>query len=95
MRSIRIGILGLIGVFVLSLGLAWTGEATTNIDAAKTVFETKCAGCHGLDKPRKLSLDEDAWRRIVGNMQAKKKSWISDQEAEQILSYLVEAHGPK
>jgi len=61
----------------------------------KTLFEAKCSGCHGLDRPAALKETKEKWAGIVKEMQAKKADWISDAEASKIVDYLAAQYGKK
>lgn len=54
------------------------------------VFRDRCAGCHPLERAY-LYLEtelEPHWPLLVKRMQVKAPEWISDAEAEQIVTYL-------
>jgi cytochrome c5 len=61
----------------------------------KTLFETKCSICHGLDRPTALKETKKKWASIVKEMQGKKADWISDADASKIVDYLAAEHGKK
>lgn len=61
----------------------------------KTLFETKCSVCHGLDRPAALRETKEKWASIVKDMQGKKADWISDAEASKIVDYLAAQYGKK
>ncbi len=61
----------------------------------KTLFETKCGVCHGLDRPTALKETKAKWASIVKEMQGKKADWISDADASKIVDYLAAEHGRK
>ncbi|MDH3647986.1 MAG: hypothetical protein OER80_14600 [Gammaproteobacteria bacterium] len=55
------------------------------------VFRGRCAGCHPLERTYlylETTLDP-AWPLLVKRMQLKAPEWISDEEAEQVVEYLV------
>lgn len=59
----------------------------------KTLFDAKCAVCHGLDRASIRHETRQKWERIVEEMQGKKSGWISDAEASKIVDYLAAEHG--
>jgi len=61
----------------------------------KTLFETKCAVCHGLDRAAIRHETKEKWVSIVKEMQGKKADWISDAEAAKIVEFLAAEHGKK
>ncbi len=61
----------------------------------KTLFETKCSICHGLDRTTSLTETKENWAGIVKDMQGKKAGWISDADASKIVDFLTAEHGKK
>jgi cytochrome c5 len=61
----------------------------------KTLFDTKCGVCHGLDRAAIRHETKEKWASIVKEMQGKKADWISDAEASKIVDYLAAEHGKK
>jgi cytochrome c5 len=61
----------------------------------KTLFDTKCSVCHGLDRPTARKETKEKWASIVKEMQGKKGDWISDAEAAKIVDYLATNYGKK
>ena len=61
----------------------------------KTLFDTKCGVCHGLDRAAIRHETKEKWASIVKEMQGKKADWISDTEAAKIVEFLVAEHGKK
>ena len=59
----------------------------------KTLFETKCSVCHGLDRATARKEKKEKWASIVKEMQGKKADWISDAEALKIVDSLSAEHG--
>jgi cytochrome c5 len=55
----------------------------------KTLFETKCSVCHGLDRVTARKETKEKWASIVKEMQGKKAGWISDAEALKIINSLA------
>jgi cytochrome c5 len=61
----------------------------------KTLFETKCSACHGIDRATARTETKEKWASLVKEMQGKKADWISDADASKIVDYLVLSHGKK
>jgi cytochrome c5 len=61
----------------------------------KTLFDTKCSVCHGLDRATARKETKEKWAEIVKTMQGKKADWISDADASKIVDYLALGHGKK
>jgi len=61
----------------------------------KTLFESKCSVCHGIDRATARKESKDKWASIVKSMQGKKADWISDAEASKIVEFLTLEHGKK
>ncbi len=58
----------------------------------RAFFETKCSYCHSLDRIFLIPFDEESRRHVVERMQNRAGSgWLSDADAERILSYLAKA----
>ena len=69
--------------------------ATAPAADGKTLFDTKCGACHGIDRATARSESKEKWASIVKEMQGKKADWISDAEATKIVDYLAADHGKK
>jgi len=61
----------------------------------KTLFDTKCGVCHGIDRATARTESKEKWASIVKDMQGKKADWISDAEASKIVDFLAAEHGKK
>jgi mono/diheme cytochrome c family protein len=61
----------------------------------KTLFDTKCSVCHGLDRATARKETKEKWASIVKEMQGKKADWISDADASKIVDYLSAEFGKK
>jgi len=61
----------------------------------KTLFDTKCGVCHGIDRATARKETKEKWASIVKDMQGKKADWISDADASKIVDYLAAEHGKK
>jgi mono/diheme cytochrome c family protein len=61
----------------------------------KTLFDTKCSVCHGLDRATARKESKEKWTSIVKEMQGKKADWISDADLSKIVDYLAADHGKK
>jgi cytochrome c5 len=61
----------------------------------KTLFDTKCSVCHGLDRSTARKETKEKWASILKEMQGKKADWISDADATKIVDYLAAEYGKK
>jgi len=61
----------------------------------KTLFDTKCGVCHGIDRATARKETKEKWASIVKEMQGKKADWISDSDLSKIVDYLAAEHGKK
>ena len=61
----------------------------------KTLFDTKCGVCHGIDRATARKETKEKWASIIKDMQGKKADWISDADASKIGDYLAAEHGKK
>ncbi len=102
-RSVVLGVVSAT-LLVFAIGCAKQEPPKTEAPAApaaapvadgKTLFETKCSVCHGLDRPAALKETKEKWAGIVKEMQGKKADWISDAEASKIVDYLAAQYGKK
>ena len=69
--------------------------AAAPVADGKTLFDTKCSVCHGIDRATARTETKEKWASIVKEMQGKKGDWISDAEAAKIVDYLAAEHGKK
>lgn len=70
--------------------LTCPGRAQTD---GKSLFETKCSVCHGLDRPKSVVKSRDEWDKTVMRMKAKPGASITDEEAKAIVDYLSTQYG--
>lgn len=61
----------------------------------KSIFESKCSVCHGIDRATARTETKEKWASIVKEMQGKKADWISDAEAAKVVEFLAAQHGKK
>ena len=61
----------------------------------KTLFDTKCGVCHGIDRATARKETKEKWASILKEMQGKKTDWISDADASKIVDFLALDHGKK
>ena len=57
--------------------------------AAKSTFDTKCAACHGTDRPLGKSKAAADWLATVQRMAGKKPGLLSDGEVAAVAAYLA------
>lgn len=62
---------------------------------AKALFEAKCSICHPTSRPLGKTKDRQGWTETVTRMQKGNGCPISDEEAKQIIDYLVAERGLK
>jgi cytochrome c5 len=62
--------------------------------AGKALFEAKCQSCHELGRPLGKTKDRSGWTATVKRMQQVNRAPINDQEADEIIDYLVKVRGP-
>jgi hypothetical protein len=55
----------------------------------KKVVERVCTDCHGTDEITSIKRTPDQWRRIVKDMLDRRDTKTSDEEAKQIIEYLI------
>ena len=60
----------------------------------EALFEAKCSKCHPTSRVTPHHESLEWWQATIQRMQAKKKGWISDDEAAQITGFLA-AHQSK
>jgi hypothetical protein len=66
-----------------------------DMDAAASLFNTKCSKCHSVDRPRQNNKSQEAWTHTVKRMQSKNPGWFSDDEATTLIEYLSQTQGTK
>lgn len=57
-----------------------------DLERGRSTYAAKCVGCHALRDP--VSLNTEAWRHEVDEMQTKQGVRLSPQEKSDILRYL-------
>ncbi len=80
--------------FLIS-GLPFQAAASgheTKVDA-EGLFEAKCSVCHPTNKPKSKKWKRAKWEKTVKRMMKKKKTLMTDEEAEIIIDYLAENYG--
>jgi len=71
-------------------------HAREKISDEQALFEVKCSRCHVLDRPLKVEdFDTEDWARTVYRMRAKVPDWISEEEANTIVNYLIKTQSGK
>ena len=84
-------------VVAAALVLPWSpAQAQEETVSAKTLFETNCSACHSLDLPRSQHLDRNNWEWVMEDMVKKFGcNWLTSEQQQRIIDYLVEHHGPQ
>jgi mono/diheme cytochrome c family protein len=62
----------------------WPGTTVDDLEQGRTVFVSRCAGCHNLPLPDSKSPDE--WATVVGDMATGARLSAADQDL--VLRYL-------
>lgn len=57
--------------------------------SAKSAFETKCNGCHELERPLTAIKTPEQWQQTVQRMAARKPGLLSSTDAEAVWLYLT------
>jgi cytochrome c2 len=66
------------------------------ISDEQALFEVKCSRCHVLDRPLKVEdFDTEDWAGTVYRMRSKVPDWISEEEANTIINYLIKIQSGK
>jgi cbb3-type cytochrome oxidase cytochrome c subunit len=65
----------------------WPGTTLPAVNKGRQLYIDKCAGCHSLHSPYKLTDDE--WKKAINEMGLKAN--LTDAEKELILKYLLTA----
>ena len=60
---------------------------------SKSIYETKCTGCHSEYRALDLIKNKEEWTKTVKTMQQKPNSNISDEDADRIIIYLFTIQG--
>ena len=63
-------------------------------DAGKSILETACSTCHGIDIVQRLQLNKEAWTDIVRNMIGNGAA-VTDEQIPVLVDYLTKNYGPK
>lgn len=92
MNGKRFGTVLTAALFLLS-GSAFAAEPAQG--PGKALLEAKCSACHPVSRPLGKNKDRDGWTATVTRMQKVNKCPITDEEAKQIIDYLVAERGPK
>lgn len=78
-----------VGIFLLTAVMSPAAEQGDN--SGKTLFESNCGKCHGLDRAKSKKKTKEEWTSTVLRMK-KHGAAISDSEAELISRYLSETY---
>lgn len=62
---------------------------------AKSTFETKCSGCHGVESALAAKRNREEWTATVKRMAAKKPPVFTEEEIRAISAYLTLVVGAK
>jgi cytochrome b561 len=67
------------------------GNLSTEDLSGKELIKTKCTRCHDLDRINEAKKTPVEWKKTVERMRDKDPSWISDEEAAEIITALINA----
>jgi hypothetical protein len=76
-------------VFGVTLILSVNALPNESDDTSETLFKSKCSRCHGLDKITQTEKTPGQWSFTVNRMREKDVNWISEEEAQNISTYLA------
>ncbi len=71
------------------IALFWAASAFAADEPDKQLFESKCSGCHTLEKSLNQTKDLAAWSRTIQRMVKYARGSISEQEGQTIAKYLA------
>jgi hypothetical protein len=79
-----------------SLTLAEQGTpAAERLAQGKKRFEAYCGTCHSLDLPKSQRLNRANWEWVMDDMVNQYgATWLTAEDQELIIDYLVSAYGP-
>ncbi|MBN1833265.1 MAG: hypothetical protein JW896_14265 [Deltaproteobacteria bacterium] len=77
--------------YVLAFSAFYSGDVLShgNNDTSKSLFESKCSRCHGLERISQAVKTPVQWGLTVNRMREKDIEWISDEKAQTIAAYLA------
>ncbi len=77
----------------ITMGVISVKAAEKN-NSGEQIFKTKCSACHSYEIPLNMKKDRKGWEETVKLMQGKRPNFISNQDAQKIVNFLV-AHSEK
>ncbi|WP_018141645.1 MULTISPECIES: cytochrome c [unclassified Thioalkalivibrio] len=95
----------LMGVALLALAVPVWGDAISEeeqqaqeekaeeVSATKQLFEQTCSACHGIRQATNQNLNRADWHWVMDDMEDYGMTWLTDEQREDIVDYLVENHG--
>jgi mono/diheme cytochrome c family protein len=86
MKKITLCLSGLLFI-VFSVTFVYSAEDS------KALFEKKCSGCHGSDRPKSKQKTAGEWQTTVMRMKNVNGCAITIEEAQIIIDYLTKAYG--
>ncbi len=78
----------LVAAAMVVMGAAGVQAAGKSGSAAQ-LFKAKCSACHSDAIALHMKKDRQGWESTVKMMQQKRPNFISDQDAQKIVNYLV------
>ncbi len=65
-------------------------------EEGKQLFEAHCQACHSLELPKSQRLDRQNWQWVIDDMVNKYgMTWLTEEQRQKILDYLVDHYGPE
>ncbi len=77
-----------VGPDMVALGATHGAGGTATLQRGRTVYVTRCIGCHSLEPVDRYSLEQ--WQIIVPEMAAEAK--LTDGQTHDLTAYLLSAH---
>jgi len=65
----------------------------TQADEGRALFETHCAVCHDLTKATSQRLNRADWNWVMDDMVDYGMTWLTGDQRETVVDFLVENHG--
>ena len=91
MKKVLVASLLAVSALVVSGTAAYSAEGSAG--DAKGLFEKKCGTCHTLGRSTSEKRTAREWQRTVLRMKNAMGAAITDQEASEIIEYLLKNYG--
>jgi len=87
--KMKIKTIPLLLVLVFSIFYTVNVLSNENYIIPKLLYENKCSRCHGFDRITQATKSPDQWSSTVNRMRQKDTTWISQEEAQTIATYIA------